>query len=323
MKRVITYRSFTVFALAGLAILAFSAIVYAAHSNIRSEPANPNDHWAWGDLVGWIDFHGGGATVNVEPQGLTGYAVSSLGDISFDCATTRAGDICGAVDYHVSKDGADRFEGWAWNDAIGWVSFCGGQGTPTCPGDVSYRVSIDPATHDFQNFAWNDVVGWISMNCSDNGWCVPQTDTDYRVGTTWIPAAASGVLTSLTFDTGVLGGAKVNSILWRGKCENCGNPNGENVKFQIAAANCENGAADPPVCGSGTWDFVGPGGNPSLYFASREIRAINPTVNEYIAKIDFPLFNNQRYFRYKVILESNQGQTSSPRVDDIIVNWSP
>jgi hypothetical protein len=30
-----------------------------------------------------------------------------------------------------------------------------------------------------------------------------------------------------------------------------------------------------------------------------------------------------RYFRYRVILSTNTGQTVSPQVTSVIVNWSP
>jgi hypothetical protein len=30
-----------------------------------------------------------------------------------------------------------------------------------------------------------------------------------------------------------------------------------------------------------------------------------------------------RYFRYRVILLTNVGQTATPRVQGVIVNWSP
>jgi hypothetical protein len=37
----------------------------------------------------------------------------------------------------------------------------------------------------------------------------------------------------------------------------------------------------------------------------------------------FSSFNNKRYFRYKVTLDSNIAQDATPQVDDVIINWSP
>ena len=76
------------------ASLWFAGVVYAA-SNISRQSA---EHWAWNDAVGWIQFNTTISypemTVNVISAQLQGYASSSAGEVSVDCATTSAGDIC-------------------------------------------------------------------------------------------------------------------------------------------------------------------------------------------------------------------------------------
>lgn len=268
------------------------------HTNISSDSG---EHWAWNDIINWIDFHGD-ATVNVDASGLTGYASSSVGDISLDCLTARGGSVCGRSNYKVLNNGGGLLSGWGWNDAVGWISFCGGPAN-SCPGLINYRVSINTPSGDFAYYAWNDVVGWISFNCDNHG-CPPQ----YEVRTSWIPASAEGVLDSSIFDTGIIQGAQINSIAWKGNM-----PAGTAAQFQIATSNSE----------SGPWNFIGPDGTATSYYSYDNKRNINLTTDEFIVKINYELHSNQRYLRYRVVLRSDLAQENTPRVDEIIINWSP
>ncbi len=278
------------------ASLWFAGVVYAA-SNISRQSA---EHWAWNDAIGWIQFNTTASypemTVNVISAQLQGYASSSAGEISLDCTTTSAGDICGQSSYKVINDGMGNLSGWGWNDNYGWISFCGGQSSGNCPGTIAYRVLIDPNNGDFSNYAWNDVLGWISFNCADPGVCV---GSSYKVKTSWLATSTSGYVDSSTYDTGVTGGAQINSIIWRGN-----QPAGTSVKFQLAGSNSS----------SGPWSFSGPDGTVNTYYSAGSGTPI-PT--------DYVLYNNKRYFRYRMTLVSNQAQTASPQVDEVIVNWSP
>ncbi|SRR6266481_2096809 len=281
--------------------LIFYAAVKAA-TNIDA-----TNKWAWNDVSGWMDFNITN-TVNVTNTGLQGYASSSIGDISLDCNTTShvPSNICTAsTTYQVFNDGSGFLSGWGWNDVVGWISFCGGQSTSTCPGSTSYRVIIDGATGNFSGWAWNDAIGWITVcgnpsGTGGSGGC-PHTTSTYLVQTTWTSTSTTGSLDSTPFDTGVSGGAQINSILWQGSL-----PSGTQVRFQIAASNST----------STLTNFVGPlntgGGND--YYGPVGVGAPFP--------VSYTLHNNQRYFRYRIILVSDSGHTSSPRVDDVIVNWS-
>jgi len=261
---------------------------------------NTTEHWAWSDLIGWIDFYNTNSIVVSDSQ-LTGYANSSVGDISLDCATTRNGNICplGQSDpryYRVTNDGAGNLSRWGWNDAVGWVSFdCANHGC-----GISYRVYIDPSGY-FHNYAWNDVVGWISFNCNDPN---PPTGicgiSNYKVVTSWTSTSTMGWLESSTFDTEVPAGAQINSVLWQGN-----QPVATTVKFQFAASNSS----------SGPWVFSGTDGTSNTYY--------DPMGPNSSLKLDYSLYNNKRYFRYKVFLTSNSNSTISPSVDDILINWSP
>jgi type II secretory pathway pseudopilin PulG len=105
-------------------------------------------------------------------------------------------------------------------------------------------------------------------------------------------AADEGELVSSIFDTQVTGGVGFNTIMWQGSL-----PADSKVKFKIASSN------DPSQ-----WNWAG-----QPYFIPA-----GPGVQE---QIDQSLHNNKRYFRYKIILEAEEEE--SPRVDDVIISYSP
>jgi hypothetical protein len=268
-------------------------------------------HWAWNDEIGWIDFSPEIAvTVNVSSAQLTGYASSSVGSISLDCGTAPNGsggtqNICGTSNYKVSNNGSGNLSGWAWNDEIGWISFYWGnasanpvaQTTALCQSYSSYcGVYIDGAGV-FHGWAWNDTVGWISFNCANTS--CPLSNFDVVTTWTWTSQGETGTLDSQTFDTGVTSGAQLNSITWKGNV-----PSGTSVGFQIAVSNSA----------SGPWNFIGPDGTSATTYTN--ISGSPISLGNY-SSLD------GRYFRYRVILTTNTGQTATPQVTSVIVNWSP
>ncbi len=284
-------------------VLYLTTLTVSASPNISSTYPN---YWGWNDVMGWIDFYDT-KTINIgSNQTTTGYAGSSAGYISLDCATTYSGNICGTSNYGVYNPGNGNLTGWGWNNTYGWISFdChnnGGCGSG--PSSSTYQVEINPATGDFGgtntvDFAWNDIVGWISFNCSDYGGCGTSI---FKVNTTWQSTSTSGYLDSTTYDTGVAGGAELNSIVWQGPSL----PAGTAVRFQIAASSTPNGP----------WNFIGPDGTGNGYYVG--LGAPGSSI-----QLDYVLHNNQRYFRYRVILVSDQTQKLTPTVNSISVNWSP
>jgi len=261
------------------------------------------NHWAWNDVTGWVDFFITG-TVNVSSTKIEGYASSQIGFISFDCATTPIGNQCagapgGGFDWGVINDGAGNLSGYAWSDIVGWIGFCGGEGTTDCPGTASHQVTIDSATGFFHNFAWNDDIGWIAFNCEDT----PDAcgTADYRVETSFGVPPIVATLTSSIFDTERVDGAAFNTIMWQG------NTNGGAVKFQIASSQDLNG----PWSDS---DYLGPDGTSATYY--------QPISGGVPIAIKREFHNNHRYVRYRVFLESDITLSRTPNVDDIIINWS-
>lgn len=119
-----------------------------------------------------------------------------------------------------------------------------------------------------------------------------------------------GSLTSSVFDTGVANGAAYNSITWIGALL------GGKVRLKIATSNSSSGpwnyVGAPPTCattdtGDGDWFVIGSD-------TPTEIKC-------------FSTNNNKRYFRYKVQLCAESTCAASgggtPRVDDVIISWSP
>lgn len=266
----------------------FAGMVKAS-TNISSDSSS---HWAWSDLIGWLDFYNTN-TVTVSSYGLTGYASSTVGDISLDCHTTRAGNICGSSNYQVTNDGAGNLSGWGWNDIYGWISFdC--NNNSSC-GTSNYRAYID-SNGNFQNYAWNDTMGWLSFNCDNYGGC---GSSNYKVLTTWTATSAIGIIDSTTYDTGSTGGAQLNSVLWHGNL-----PSGTAVHFQFAVSNSS----------SGPWNFMGTDGTINTYYNTGPDSSL---------RLDYNIFNDKRYFRYRATLVSDVAQRLSPRIDEILINWSP
>lgn len=119
------------------------------------------------------------------------------------------------------------------------------------------------------------------------------------------PLPITGNIVSSTFDTLASNGVTYNSILWRGA-----RPLGTTVRLQLATS----------INPAGPFNFIG--GTTctgSDYYEPASDQAINIKC--------FSSFNNQRYFRYQVILCSSSDCTSpgseTPQIDDVMVNWSP
>jgi hypothetical protein len=185
--------------------------------------------------------------------------------------------------------------GWAWNDNYGWISLCGNSASSSvwngsawvCPSSPTYQVYIN-AQGNFEGWAWNDAVGWISFNYNN----YTNSLIQYWVQTTWQTSSSQGTLESSTFDTGVVGGAAFNSAIVLGDPW----PSGAEVQFQIAVSNST----------SGPWNFSN-----------------LANVNEGVPYTIPPTVPIGRYFRYRLTLTSNPNRTASPKVTNVIFNWSP
>ncbi len=258
--------------------------VAIAATNIDS-----TNRWAWNDTIGWVDLYTTN-TVMVSGSKIQGYASSSIGSIAFDCATAPVPDC--TTPYGVTHNGDGILRGFAWSENIGWISFnCADIGGGGC--SPNYSVSID-SNGVFSGWAWNDTIGWISFNCVNTGNCGV---SDYKVTTTANTSPLVGTLDSTTYDTG--GDSAFYTLMYQGT-----RPAGTVVKFQFASSANSNGP----------WNFIGPDGQTTSYYV--------PTGPGISVDLTTAYHNNHRYFRYRVVLESDAWRTVSPQVDDVIVGWS-
>ena len=305
------------------AVAAFFSVLVSvsAETNIS---ATSTEHSAWEDINGWWDFYNTNS-LYVWGSKVVGYASSSAGVISFDCATTPLGNICASSNYGTcngpgphgadgtcsNADASGILTGYAWNDEIGWISLnCDASthgGSNNCA-ISNYKVQID-GNGDFSGYAWNDIVGWISFNCANNSSC---DTSNFKVNTSWRATSTTGYVISSVFDTENAEGGLLQSITWQGN-----EPNGTCVSFQISVSQNSDGP----------WNYLGPSGDDSTYYGAACDTAPNGGIgcapNDTAICINKNDFIDYRYMRYKVKLDSNLLQTETPRIDDIILNWNP
>jgi len=284
-------------------------LVFASGSGSNIDTNDDEEHWVWNDVIGWSNWHDARHNIMVGGNELKGYAGSEVGPIILNCATTPDGDICASYSqpFKVNNDGAGNLSGWAWNDVIGWISFCGngtdystwdgGLGKWVCPSSTTYRVKVDAGY--FKDYAWNDIVGWFGFKCEDDP-NVNQADCgagqifeNWRVQTSAGVSSVSATFISNIFDA-ASSTAAFNTILWQGS------QNGGTVEFRIATDN----DSTPSSWTYGSW-FSATRGNPAQ---------LNQAGVEVIGR---------RYLRYQARLSTDLWQTASPQVDDIIINYSP
>jgi len=95
-------------------------------------------------------------------------------------------------------------------------------------------------------------------------------------------------------------GVAINTIMWQG--------------VQAALANVQFQIASDSISTPTTWNYKGPDGTNTTYYT--------PTGPNVPIQINLDWNNNHRFFRYKIFLSFSPGATQSPRVDDVIINYS-
>ena len=259
-------------------------------------------HWAWTEVAGWIDF------INVDLSTTTsvfyGLASSGVDSISMNCADTS----CASSNYKVYLTTATTtgyllgdLYGYAWSDNVGWISFNCNQtalgGSNDC-GSSDYKVNMNITSGVFTGYAWNDILGWMSFNCSDLGIC---GSSDYKVVyNLYSLVGFAQELLSPIFDTQEEKGVVPLALVWQGTLEP-----GTVVKFQLASSNSKNGP----------WNFVGSDGTSSSFYPSSGTSQSNSSI-----PVKSKYHYNQRYFRYKLLLETSASET--PTINDISIVYN-
>lgn len=164
-----------------------------------------------------------------------------------------------------------------------------------------YNIS-NPNNAEYNNINWDGVTSKVSRS-ADGGlnWDDANDFIDmsgYYFTTVESSAyAPSGDLTSTTFDAGAPAG--FNRILW----PDSDAPLGTTIKFQLAANNDDL-----------TWVFLGPQGTTTDYYTAK--------TGENILSNPPNSLSNNRYLRYKVILETSN-PSITPILREVKVNFSP
>lgn len=196
--------------------------------------------------------------------------------------------------------------------------------------------TVSAPTH--YEFIYKDPTGSISPTSAGSyDYTIttnPSGVTLYQLGITtrethrYVPPACGGMpikgeLYSGVFETtSTTTGASYNSILWKGVLGGPGANEGK-VRFQLAASDCTNGATNSPNCDTGSWSFIG--GDTCQVGAWFDPGAPD-TSYDLQSSSCIAQWNNKRYYRYAVQICSSDCSGSgsyTPRVDDVIVNWSP
>lgn len=106
---------------------------------------------------------------------------------------------------------------------------------------------------------------------------------------TCVAASEQCYVISSIYDTGYAGGVGFNSMMWQGT-----QPSGARVQFKLAVSNSS----------GGPWNYSA---------------AIAPSGTNIQTAIDRSLYNNARYFQYKIIFDT---VSATPVVTDVIISLS-
>jgi len=169
--------------------------------------------------------------------------------------------------------------------------------------DLRFYLTRSYNNQVFQQTDWSGGSGQTGpISNPGNKFDTADSNINYAstTGSIYMTTATTTVasLTSSILDTGVSGGAGFNSFLWQGSLGTSGA-----VKFQIAFSNSS----------SGPWTYYGPTSTSDYYQPNPNVSITFPTAGSASPQ-------NYRYLRYKVYLSTS---STTPQVNDIIINWSP
>ncbi|MDO8429961.1 MAG: 6-bladed beta-propeller [bacterium] len=202
-------------------------------------------------------------------------------------------------------DSEGVFLGWWGKDNVGFTGWHNpGSGKTGVSGvnDGQFQIPEDVVVDEFDyiyvvDSGRDDVQRFNSAGVFQNKWGEfgsgqSQFNNPTSITTSFTQCTGGSEtcnLISSIFDTGVSGGAAFNTLMWQGTQLS------GSVIFKIASSNSS----------GGPWNYV---------------TTLNPGGPNVQVKIDSQ-HNNKRYIRYKLIMDSDQ--SNSPKVEDVIINWSP
>ncbi|GEM_PF-7008640 len=157
MRRVLGF-SLALLAVGGIAAVPAFLALRASPTN---GPIDAQEQYAWGNVLGWVNFGTPGGNVRVTDAGITGYAWSAnYGWINLNPPGSG-----------VTNDAEGTLAGSAWGEHVGWIHFDG------------VTIGTDGR---FAGYAALDGLGSLSMNCANTSSC---GESDFKVRTEWRPAS--------------------------------------------------------------------------------------------------------------------------------------
>ncbi len=149
---------------------------------------------------------------------------------------------------------------------------------------------------------WSGGSGQEGPITLENNKFANSSNIDYTTsaGSISAPSLSSAELTSSIFDISISTGVAINTIMWQG--------------VQVVSANVQFQIASDSISTPTTWNYKGPDGTNTTYYT--------PTGPNIPIQVNLAHHNNHRFFRYKIFLSFSPGATQSPRVDDVIINYS-
>jgi hypothetical protein len=128
---------------------------------------NPSHPYAWGENVGWLNWHDANGGVDgacLRATFLSGFIwAENIGYINLGDGTpangTRYANANGS-DFGVNVDTNGDLFGLAWGENVGWVNF----DTRTSLRPYSQQTRLDSTAGRLRGYAWGENVGWINLD---------------------------------------------------------------------------------------------------------------------------------------------------------------
>jgi len=140
-------------------ILMQAWLLCCAATVLAASTIDPNNKYAYGANIGWINAEGDVDNGAVIGQAFcSGYMYGAnvgwihLGDGDPGNHIVYANDS--DTDYGVNHDGLGNLSGYAYGANIGWINFEQGQG----------KAKVDLLTGALSGYAWGANVGWINLS---------------------------------------------------------------------------------------------------------------------------------------------------------------
>jgi hypothetical protein len=156
-----------------MVVCVVSGLVVAQSNIDNSVP----DKFAWGENIGWTNWHDANAGVqgvNVGGKFLAGYIWGeNIGWINVGDGTPTNGIAYGNTDGSdtgVNIDPAGALHGYAWGENIGWINFDGGaMATPAQPARIDCARPPGQPLARLTGYVWGENVGWINLDIATAG----------------------------------------------------------------------------------------------------------------------------------------------------------